>query len=79
MNAQRLALRALLLLMAALLLVQVVQLAGALWLLRGDAYLVSGFLWGALAFKGLLLLLNAAAVAVLWRLSGLGRARRLLD
>ena len=76
---RRLGLRTLLLLMAALLLVQGVQLASALWLLRGDALLVSGFVWGALAFKGLLLLLNAAVVAVLWRLSGLGRARRLLD
>lgn len=77
MSMQRLAVRALLLLMAALLLVQGAQLASALWLLRGDAFLVSHWLWGALVFKGLLLLFNAAAVACLWRMSGFARRLRL--
>ena len=74
---RRLALRALLLMTVALLLVQTVQLGSALWLLRGEAFLVSGFLWGALVFKSVLLLLNAAALALLWRLSGFGRQARL--
>lgn len=72
-------LRVLLVLMGALLLVQTAQLGSALWLLRAEAFAVSGLLGGALVFKTVLLLLNVAAVAALWRLSGFGRARRLLD
>lgn len=74
---RRFALRALLIVTGALLPVQLAQLASALWLLRGEALQVSGLLWGALVFKSVLLLLNAAAVALLCRLSGFGRRPRL--
>lgn len=79
MSARHLGLGALLVLMGALLLVQGAQLGSALWRLQGDAFLVSGFLGRALFFKGLLLLLNLSVLALLWRLSGFGPARRLPD
>ena len=75
---KRLALRLLLVLMTALLILQGVQLASALWQLQVSAFLVSSFLLGALLFKGLLLLINLGVVAVLWRLSGFGWRPRLL-
>jgi uncharacterized membrane protein len=73
----RFALRGLFALFAVLLLLQLVALASALWQVQADAFMVSGFLWGALAFKAVLLLLNAALVLLLWRLSGFARRRRL--
>lgn len=74
---RQLVLRTLLVLLGVLLLMQTAQLASALWLLRSEALLVSGFLWSALAFKGVLLLVNLGVVALLWRLSGFGRWARL--
>ena len=65
MRLKRLGLGSLLALMATLLLWQSIQMASALWLVRSDAFAVSGFLWGALAFKGVLLLLNLGVIAVL--------------
>ncbi len=76
---RRLGLRTLLVLMAALLLVQGTQLAMALWQLQASAFLVSPFLLGALLFKGTLLLINLGVVALLWRLSGFGGRPRLIE
>lgn len=76
MRPQGFLLRLLLAVMAALLLVQAVQLDSALWFVSKDAFVVSGFIGGALLFKGLLLLLNGVVVIVLWRVSGFGAKRR---
>jgi len=69
--------RGLLALFALMLLLQLVSLTSALWQVQAAAFAVSRFLWGALAFKALLIVFNAMAVALLWRLSGLARRRRL--
>ena len=74
---KQLALCVLLALFALLLLLQGAALASALWQVQAAAFAVNGFLWGALAFKTVLILLNIAAVALLWRMSGFTRCSRL--